>query len=417
MQCIVKGLSFFCSKMSMAQLLLSIFLCGVIHLWFLQYVYNFAGNFHTIMSIARKKNNINKYPNDSKYILLWNDHFMGIKNIESYFRNLNCTKRNCVFTKDKNLFYDVMRFDAIIFSELALNSKDRPSRRSKTQLYIFSSQEPSCNSPACELYNDKFFNLTFTYRLDSDVVWSYFVVRNVSGAVVAPRINATFKTSVKPVSSEIKSILSRKRKTAAWVVDHCQADSSRDEYLTRLQEHLFHFSLKIDVYGKCSRMKCPDNNCERMIKENYYFYMAFEDFFTEDYVTEKVLLGYNNYAVPIVHGGANYTRFLPPGSYMNAREIHPYNLAYAMHKVIKEPALHETYFRWTNLYTIEPNSGPHHPLCNLCERIQDESKESVKNEFRLWWNGLNGMKWCLSDAYWKENSNVNLDSDHIFHLG
>lgn len=93
-------------------------------------------------------------------------------------------------------------------------------------------------------------------------------------------------------------------------MSHCRADSQRDEYIARLQDHLFPFSLRIDVFGKCSQRRCPNDDCENMLKSDYYFYLAFENGISEDYVSEKVLHGYNNYAVPIVYGGANYSRYL-----------------------------------------------------------------------------------------------------------
>lgn len=57
----------------------------------------------------------------------------------------------------------------------------------------------------------------------------------------------------------------------------------------------------MDVYGQCFYRKCPYDNCGKLIRENYFFYMAFETSIVEDYVTEKVLNGYENKAVSIVY--------------------------------------------------------------------------------------------------------------------
>lgn len=121
-------------------------------------------------------------------------------------------------------------------------------------------------------------------------------------------VSVIYANELKHISPKIRSIFKGRRKAAAWIVSHCNADSLRDEYLTRLQQHLFHYSLTLDVYGQCTGTKCENNDCEKMLRDNYYFYMAFENSFSEDYVTEKVLHGYDNYVVPIVYGAANYSR-------------------------------------------------------------------------------------------------------------
>lgn len=246
----------------------------------------------------------------TKYVLMWNKYHLIVKDDgNDVFSKLNCSVSNCIFTANRDLLSDYSRFDAILFNHIHLNTKEgRPTRRSNSQIYIFTTIESAANLPACEIYNDEFFNWTFTHRLDSDVVWNYFVVRDSIGNIVAPSKNVNWLVTKKHISPKIRSIFKGRRKAAAWIVSHCNADSLRDEYLTRLQQHLFHYSLTLDVYGQCTGTKCENNDCEKMLRDNYYFYMAFENSFSEDYVTEKVLHGYDNYVVPIVYGAANYSR-------------------------------------------------------------------------------------------------------------
>lgn len=244
-----------------------------------------------------------------KYILSWQDYYLIFSNGQSLFPKLNCPVNNCEFTQEKYLLNgDYKLFDAILFSEKDLNFSEKPKRRGNNQLYIFTTIESSFAYPACELYNDEFFNWTFTFRLDSTIRWHFFVVRNTSGAVIAPDWRPNWSPIVDPIRPEIKAIISGKKRAGAWLVSHCTADSQRDEYMARLQDHLFAFSLRVDVYGSCSQRQCSGDDCESMLRNDYYFYMAFENGISEDYVSEKVLHGYNNYAVPVVYGGANYSR-------------------------------------------------------------------------------------------------------------
>lgn len=104
-----------------------------------------------------------------------------------------------------------------------------------------------------------------------------------------------------------------------------------------------------------------------------------------------------------------FLRFLPRGSYINAREMHPYNLAFAIYEAIQKPSVFESYFEWTNIYTIHALGNTYHPLCELCTALNDEITETPAIEnFRVWWNTPNGMKWCLPPEYWREQAIVSL---------
>ncbi|XP_026326219.1 alpha-(1,3)-fucosyltransferase C-like isoform X2 [Hyposmocoma kahamanoa] len=141
--------------------------------------------------------------------------------------------------------------------------------------------------------------------------------------------------------------------------------------------------------------------------------MAYENSIIEDYVTEKVLYGYENFAVPIVYGGANYSRFLPPGSYVNAKDLNPYDLALIIYSAVINRTDYEQYFKWTNHYSVEASPKDYHPLCDLCAALHTDfakNAPAIKN-FRKWWMGKDGMKWCLPEHYkdddWKSSSKVN----------
>ncbi|XP_049871785.1 alpha-(1,3)-fucosyltransferase C-like [Pectinophora gossypiella] len=387
----------------LAGVLLLISFSVIVHIWYAYYILEFANDVSNFLTIAngrfRRNLPVVSVGQDIKFVLLWKSEWLA----KAYLTKLNCVVQNCIFTENKRLLRDYTSFDAIIFSESILESDTkRPLLRSSSQLYVFASLESQVTYPACELHNDNFFNWTMTYRLDSTVLWLFFVVRNLTGSVIAPSIKPVWEKNDRPVASPLKSLLLKKTKAAAWIVSNCNANSERAAYMVSLQEHLYHFSLNVDVYGKCSGIICPNDNCNDLIKQDYYFYIAFENSLAKDYVTEKVLHGFDNHAVPIVYGGANYSRFLPPGSYLNAMHLHPYNLAQKMKQIIDDPELYENYFKWTNLYTIDSDPMKINPLCNFCEALNEEKAKSspAMADFRLWRNGgRDGMKWCLKERY------------------
>ncbi|VVD00336.1 unnamed protein product [Leptidea sinapis] len=123
------------------------------------------------------------------------------------------------------------------------------------------------------------------------------------------------------------------------------------------------------------------------LKRTYYFYLAFEDSLADDYITDAVLIGYNNNAVPVVYGGAAYERFLPPGSYLNVHNNTPAQLAYKMNEIILNRELYHDFFRWKNHYIISKTRGLNG--CDLCKLLNNPmhrlEKVSYVN-FRKWWN-------------------------------
>lgn len=277
--------------------------------------YIFSLIFEFPMAANKAKNRIlNKHSEQTKYILLWDDFYLIWYRNESVFSKINCPIKKCMFFMNRIPYTVPSYFDAIIFPPKNLTREFRPSVRTRSQIYIFTSLTSSRTAPVCDEFNDNFFNWTLTYRLDSHIPWTYFSVRNRFGAIVAPSLDVNWEDNYlhtsAPIKSALKRILSKKTKAAVWIVTFCPSKSFFEDYLLVLETVLVYFSLKIDLYGECSYKKCPDNDCPKLIKENYLFYIAYENAIIEDYVTEKVLDGYENFAVPIVYGGANYSRYV-----------------------------------------------------------------------------------------------------------
>lgn len=104
-----------------------------------------------------------------------------------------------------------------------------------------------------------------------------------------------------------------KRSAAAWYVTDCETVALHLDYIKTLRLELSKHYFTVDILGPCGNVPCSTkgrkNKCYAMIESNYYFYLAFENALSDDYVTEQLLIALNNYAVPVVFGGANYTRY------------------------------------------------------------------------------------------------------------
>lgn len=257
--------------------------------------------------------------NELLYIAIWTSKdyvpFKYWQMKQTSFHTMNCEFQNCYIVDDVNYFKDVTDYDAILFNSIDLKFyTELPMVRSDNQMYIFVSTESSTNYPTIEKF-DWFFNYTFTYRIDSDIFYSYFIIRSKSGKVIAPKNNVTWikVKNMKPTSDYVIERLSKKKIAAAWFVTNCHP-TTRLNYLHSLRSGLQKYKHDVDVFGVCEANKhCARNvsdDCYALIESDYYFYLSFENSFTPDYVTEKLMNALDYYAVPVVMGGANYSKYV-----------------------------------------------------------------------------------------------------------
>ena len=99
-----------------------------------------------------------------------------------------------------------------------------------------------------------------------------------------------------------------RQKSVAWIVSRCRSDSKREDFVTELQKYI-----DVDVYGRCGTLRCTrgnaSNSCQAKMKD-YHFYLAFENSFCPDYVTEKlykVLAMEDRPPIPVVLGTLSVT--------------------------------------------------------------------------------------------------------------
>lgn len=261
--------------------------------------------------------NGNKKADGLIYILMWtpsNEPPFTILDMEQKsFTKRNCRFKNCFLTNNSLYFNDVRDFDVILFNAVNLADIEIPSSRFEEQKYVFASRESPINFPIPSRYED-LFNLTWTYKLDSDINFAFIVVKNKNGKVIGPTTTIRWMDSkkMKHAPESITNHLRNKKTAAAWFVSHCDTPSQREIFVQRLKNEMSKYELKIDIFGWCGDLTCPKDRmeeCYALLESDYYFYLSFENSFCEDYVTEKLLTALKHFAVPVVYGGANYTRY------------------------------------------------------------------------------------------------------------
>lgn len=303
---------------------------------------------------------------------------------------------------------EMSNFDAIIMHgfDVNLNAEDMNDMqrwRRPHQRFVFFFLEPPPNGPlfTSSLYNS-FWNYTMTYRIDSDVPIPYaFIAPNVDPVEGGnPRgiqiqqsawpidYNEThFVQNVLPNKNESFHRLARRPKKVAWVVSRCVSNSHREDFVEGLKKYI-----EVDVYGKCGSLPCDhvdgEGNCNSQVMRDYKFYLAFENNFAQDYVTEKFFSRMNDSLVPIVLGQANYSRHAPPHSFINVLDYSsPKALADFLHRLDTNDTEYLSYLWWKDHYHVVGGRDVYKlSFCDLCAKLHEDDVPHSYPDFGRWWH-------------------------------
>ena len=273
--------------------------------------------------------------------------------------------KNCIATYNKSL---INIADALLFHGRDLEtSKNYPANvlqdLRKTapakQKWIFLSHEtpqPDVNS----LYKpyDGIFNWTATFSRDSDVFIPY---------------KGYFKFD-KPKEEATVNYAKGKTRLVSWAVSNCM--KTRQNYALELQRYI-----NLTVYGDCGKNFKNHGDCKRdqqyavnvgsCAKEmaSYKFYLAFENAFCHDWVTEKYWRTMTQNIIPVVMG-ANYDEGAAiPGSFIDVSDFNSIKeLADYLLYLDKNDDEYNKYFAWKTKYGLARGSF----YCTICNELNSE---------------------------------------------
>ena len=352
-----------------------------------------------------------------KSILIWN----SVNRIETAYFNVGsasfikekCPVRQCqIFTERDALPFH--QYDAVVMNMLELNDNHLPEdegyMRSSHQRYIFLQQESPSTSPLDVTLYKNIFNLTMTYKLNSDIQLLYGRIK--------PKVSAP-KTSM-----EVERLISKTRfmkkpsktKYVAWMVSHCETESFRETYVKELQKYI-----DVDVIGECEsgNFSCPrnehwisDQECYDYLEKEYKFYLSFENSLCDDYATEKFFNILAHDIVPVVYGGANYSKLAPPHSYIDALQYTPRQLARYLKQISKDDRLYNEFFWWKEYYEVETGIEQmvRNAFCELCRMLHEESTVKIYETIERFWNASQ----CYTVVPWNELPRERNDTEMIF---
>ncbi|KAK3895352.1 hypothetical protein Pcinc_000942 [Petrolisthes cinctipes] len=276
----------------------------------------------------------------TKTILFYTRIFGGDWNFfENRINLTSCPVQTCTFLQQS---HNPENADALIFHQADYDPGKVPALRRQNQIYIWLTMEaPSIPKVVRKLSRlqrklidkiygyDDFFNWTATYHHKSEVFIPYGRLESLNGETYT-HTGDMYQSYLADVDqTDLPNTWTthhNRTKMAAWMVSHCGTDSGRELYVKELRQYI-----DVDIYGKCGKLVCGKNHNEfcytDVLAPTYKFYLAFENNVCQDYLIEKVWLPLKHGLVPVVYGGANYSIFLPPHSYIDATHLTPNQLA------------------------------------------------------------------------------------------
>ncbi|XP_048247331.1 4-galactosyl-N-acetylglucosaminide 3-alpha-L-fucosyltransferase FUT5-like isoform X3 [Haliotis rufescens] len=270
----------------------------------------------------------------------------------------------CTLTADTA---QIQMADAIIF--YAVGYFRTIPVRAHGQVWIFLSLESPSYSLSQAFEKPEWhgqINWTMTYRSDSDIFYPYGRVNR----------RGDFLTT------DYTSLAEKKTKKVAWVVSHCETDSKREDYVRLLKQHI-----GVDTFGMCG-LPCGNEGsfeCLQMLTNDYKFYLSFENTLCLDYVTEKLFRKIMVAdVVPVVRGFVNYTKYMPPKSFINADDFSTVaELGKYLNYLDKNMTAYLEYLEWRKYYFVveKPN-----PTCEVCMKLLEPEKyRNVYEDVFSWW--------------------------------
>ncbi|XP_071092895.1 alpha-(1,3)-fucosyltransferase C-like isoform X2 [Haliotis cracherodii] len=352
-----------------------------------------------VQKFPNKRTNLNK----TLQILLWTPWFgdaSWVTNFESAF--LPCPVSDCVLTSNKSAIADS---HAVVFHAMDLLNYflgyPMPKYRRNDQVWVLHSLEPPPNIAMDFRSYVGVFNWTSSYRTDSDIQLPYFSIEKLAQK-----------------TSSVKDIAATKTAGVFWVASNCGDQARRQMVVRELQKHI-----QVDTYGKCGEYELKNMDDIK----HYKFYMALENSYCRDYITEKFATPVKHQQIPIVAGGGDYRKVAPPHSYIDISDFNTIQeLAEYLKYLDKNDTAYNSYFDWTREYRLGSANHVGNYFCKLCEALHDGTRPHqtytdiqgfIQDDTCQKWTGM-PPGWCRDmplDSVWYEGRVISQGtSTHLY---
>ncbi|XP_019943672.2 alpha-(1,3)-fucosyltransferase 4-like [Paralichthys olivaceus] len=286
----------------------------------------------------------------------------------------------CTLTDDKNAY---PRADALIVHhrDVATGSAELPPEpRPQGQKWIWMNYESPSHTPKLQLF-EGVFNLTMSYRVDSDIFlpYGYLIPRVRKTRMIQNRFTHPLH---RPSGADL-----RRPRLVAWVVSNWSEKHARVAFYYKLRRYIH-----VDVYGHAGR-PVPDDGGVGSLTQligRYQFYLALENSQHTDYITEKLWNAVQAGAVPVVLGPPrkNYERFLRPEAFIHVDDFPTVRgLARYLLMLRGNPDRLRRHLDWRGSYSLyRPKQWAEH-YCTACKATRmSRGRTDVVGDLKNWFS-------------------------------
>ncbi|KAM6086050.1 4-galactosyl-N-acetylglucosaminide 3-alpha-L-fucosyltransferase 9 isoform 1-T1 [Theristicus caerulescens] len=269
----------------------------------------------------------------------------------------------CHLTIDRSL-YNKSHAVLIHHRDISWDLTNLPQQaRPPFQKWIWMNLESPTHTPQ-KSGIEHLFNLTLTYRRDSDIQVPY-------GFMMVGTSSFTF---------EVPS----KENLVCWVVSNWNPEHARVKYYNELSKYI-----EIHTYGQAFGDYVNDKNLIPTIS-TCKFYLSFENSIHKDYITEKLYNALLAGSVPVVLGPSreNYENYIPADSFIHVEDfLSPRELAEYLLMLDKNNKMYLSYFNWKKDFSVHlPRFWESH-ACLACDHVKRHQEyKSIGNLEKWFWN-------------------------------
>nr|XP_055076688.1 4-galactosyl-N-acetylglucosaminide 3-alpha-L-fucosyltransferase 9-like [Misgurnus anguillicaudatus] len=230
------------------------------------------------------------------------------------------------------------------------------------QKWVWWNMESPTNSGKYPQLNN-LFNLTSSYRQDSDVPVGY-------GSLV------------QATDEEKNYTIPHKDKLVCWIVSNYNAHYKRSQYYNELSKYI-----TVEVYGKQFHKQISKTEYSKTVA-SCKFYLSFENSVHKDYMTEKLYSPLTLGTVPVVLGPSreNYEQFVPSGAFIHVDDFpSPKELADHLKHIDQNEDLYKQYFTWRENFVVKNGIFGRDHACLSCEHIRRFKNYRVVNNLTGWY--------------------------------
>lgn len=270
----------------------------------------------------------------------------------------------CHLTVDKSQFN---KAHGVLFHHRDINGdlSNMPKLpRPPFQKWVWMNMESPSNSGQRSNLNN-LFNLTMTYRQDSDIMVPYGRISENTGGKKHDEIP-------------------HKNKLVCWIVSNWNSNFKRSKYYEELKEHI-----SIETYGNHFNRRISDQAYSDVVS-SCKFYLSFENSIHKDYITEKLYNPLSLGTVPMVLGPPrkNYEEFIPGSAFIHVDDFNsPKELAEHFKLLDQNDDLYRQFFTWREHFVSRAGIFGPDQACHACDHIRRNKNYRVVNDLNSWYWG------------------------------